>query len=116
MSTTRDHLAMMTAYMWRRTLATLVATSSYVEDRSYGNSDILTLFPIDDFIPGRPTGTTKFLPQILDTGTEKFTQEIQLTSEAWFMRIEMHYLAGSMHTRVGTPGTENTHRRTSDLA
>jgi len=80
--------------------ATLTATSSYVEDQSFDEKDIVVLArdfvdnAINNAIGGRPQGTSTAILSFRDIGSEKFTQEIQLTSEAsetWEWMLGLYY-------------------------
>jgi len=76
--------------------ATLTATSSYVEeDRSTRvNSTAPNILSIMDTRFGRDPGTTTLFTSNADIGSQKFTQEIQLTSESsetWEWIVGLYY-------------------------
>jgi iron complex outermembrane recepter protein len=76
--------------------ATLTATSSYVEEQSYGKEDLANggFGAFIDSLLGNAPGTTTSVPNVIDVGSEKFTQEIQLTSDSsedWEWMIGLYY-------------------------
>lgn len=63
--------------------ATVTSTSSYVKDSLATVTDLTTLLSGPaDFFSGSAPGTTTAVPFTDDTGSEKFVQEVRMTSEA----------------------------------
>ncbi|WP_339865023.1 TonB-dependent receptor domain-containing protein [Paremcibacter congregatus] len=85
--------------------ATLTSTSSYVEDRLALTNDLTTLLSgAADFLSGSPFGTTTAVPFIENGGSEKFVQEVRLTSEA---SDQLEWIAGLYYAKEDTSKTQD---------
>lgn len=70
-------------FEYRFDWATLVSTSSYVKDNWDFTLDLTPLLSLTaDFLQGAPFGTTTSVALLDDGGSDKFTQEVRLTSES----------------------------------
>jgi len=80
--------------------ATLTSTSSYVEDQLDLTTDLTTLLSgAADFLSGSPFGTTKAVTFAESGGSEKFVQEIRLTSEA---SDQLEWITGLYYAKEDT--------------
>ena len=74
--------------------ATLTSISAYTESSYVGLSETVTLNLAADFLFGLPFGTTEFVESKFDVDTERFVQEIRLTSAPKSEAGEFEWLFG----------------------
>jgi len=84
--------------------ATLTASSSYVEYNINLTDDFTALFGgFADFLIGRPAGTTTLVPITSPVASEKYTQELRLTSQG---NDSLEWMVGLYYADESTSQTQ----------
>ncbi len=86
--------------------ATLTSTTSFVKYSKQTVEDLTASFAgLVDFLEGNPPGTTTAIPLLSDIGSDKFVQEIRLTSEN---SEDIEWLVGLIYADEETHSTQDT--------